>query len=81
MNLICADINIPTRLDIYLIKKSIRMVKGFSLLFLSLSLLLVAQASIYDQYYEDCKKIAQAMTLEQKIGQTIQLTFEGVTEK
>lgn len=55
------------------------MVKRFAILFLAL--ILVAHASIYDQYYEECKKIAQGMTLEQKIGQTIQLTFEGVTEK
>ena len=29
-------------------------------------------SSIFDQYYDECKKIASAMTLEQKIGQTIQ---------
>lgn len=44
-------------------------------------LAIVARASIYDQYLDECRKIAQAMSLEQKIGQTIQLTFEGITEK
>ncbi len=39
---------------------------------LSCVLLTLTKSSIYDQYYDECKKIAQAMTLEQKIGQTIQ---------
>lgn len=41
----------------------------------------LASASIYDQYYEEAKKIAEAMTLEQKIGQTIQADIQGITEK
>lgn len=41
----------------------------------------LTSASIYDQYYEESKKIAQAMTLEQKIGQTIQADIEQFTEK
>lgn len=46
-----------------------------------LLLITIANTSIYDAYISESKKIAQAMTLEQKIGQTIQLTFEGITEK
>lgn len=39
------------------------------------------RTSIYDQYYDECKKIAHAMSLEQKIGQTIQVDIEGITDK
>jgi hypothetical protein len=34
-----------------------------------------SQSSIYDQYYQEALKIAQSMTIEQKIGQTIQANF------
>ena len=44
-------------------------------------LLISTQGSIYDQYYADAKKIAEAMTLEEKIGQTIQADIQGITEK
>ena len=56
-----------------------KMVKAVS--FLLFTIILMASCSIFDQYYDECKKIAQAMTEDQKIGQTIQLTFEGITEK
>jgi hypothetical protein len=36
---------------------------------------IIAQDNIYSKYYEECKKIAQSMTLEQKIGQTLQADF------
>lgn len=39
----------------------------------------MGSASIYDQYYDECAKITQAMTLEQKIGQTIQADFVAIT--
>ncbi len=39
------------------------MVKGVTVSLLFLSIILVANASIYDLYYEECKKIAQAMTI------------------
>jgi hypothetical protein len=33
--------------------------------------LVVGQSSIYDQYYQEALKIAQSMTIDQKIGQTL----------
>jgi hypothetical protein len=44
-------------------------------------LLLVANCSIYQKYYDEAYSIAAAMTLEQKLGQTIQLDFYSVTDK
>lgn len=38
---------------------------------LALLLLAFARCSIYDQYYAEARKIAEAMTLDQKIGQTL----------
>ncbi len=32
-----------------------------------------AQTDIYSKYYAEARKIAEAMTLDQKIGQTVQL--------
>ena len=42
-------------------------------------ILIIANCSIYDQYYEEAQKIAQSMTLDQKLGQMIQLNVEGIT--
>jgi cytochrome c oxidase assembly factor CtaG len=39
-----------------------------------------AQSSIYDQYYQEALKIAQSMTIDQKIGQTIQADFQAITK-
>lgn len=50
-------------------------------LLIILLLTLFATSSIYDQYYDECKRIAQGMTLEQKIGQTIQADIEAISEK
>ena len=44
-------------------------------------ILLQVRAGIYDAYYAEALKIAQAMTLEQKIGQTIQADFYAITSK
>lgn len=49
-----------------------------TLLFLILCL---SRASIYDKYYSAALKITQAMTLEQKIGQTAAVDFYGITSK
>lgn len=38
-----------------------------------LIILVIVNSSIYDQYYEEARKIAQSMTLDQKLGQIIQL--------
>lgn len=45
------------------------------------TLLLSINAGIYDTYYAEALKIAQAMTLDQKIGQTIQADFYAITSK
>lgn len=44
-------------------------------------LLLLGRASIYDRYYAEAVKIAEGMTLDQRIGQTIQSDFYAITEK
>lgn len=43
--------------------------------------LILVQSGIYDSYYADALKIAQAMTVDQKIGQTIQADFYAITSK
>jgi cytochrome c oxidase assembly factor CtaG len=41
------------------------------LILIALIALAQTQASIYDQYYQEALKIAQSMTIDQKIGQTL----------
>jgi hypothetical protein len=48
---------------------------------LSLFLLILSNSSIYNKYYEEAYTIAASMTIDQKIGQTIQLDFYGLTGK
>ena len=49
-------------------------------LFLSLLLATVlAQNDIFSQYYDECQKITNAMTTEQKLGQIVQADFQAVT--
>lgn len=43
--------------------------------------LAVAQCSIYHKYYDEAYSIAAAMTLDQKIGQTVQLDLYALTNK
>lgn len=52
-----------------------------TLLLLTYLTLAVVQAGIYDNYYAESLKIAQAMTIDQKIGQTIQADFYAITSK
>lgn len=40
-----------------------------------------SQDSTYTKYYPECRKIVEAMTLEQKVGQTIQADIESITNK
>jgi hypothetical protein len=50
--------------------------------YLSLVLLItVAHCGIYQKYYDEAYSIAAAMTLDQKIGHTVQLDFYSVTGK
>ena len=44
-------------------------------------LLAITQASIYQKYYDEAYSIAASMTVDQKIGQTVQLDFYSVTTK
>jgi beta-glucosidase len=46
-----------------------------------LLLLALVNASIYDKYYQEAYTIAVSMSLDQKIGQTIQLDFYGLANK
>lgn len=41
--------------------------------------LCVAQSDIFSKYYSESRKIAEAMTLNQKVGQMIQLDFKAIT--
>lgn len=43
--------------------------------------LCVAQTDIFSKYYSECRKIAEAMTLNQKVGQMIQLDFKAITNE
>lgn len=54
------------------------MSKQYLLLLLVFAL---AQCSIYQKYYDEAYSIAAAMTVDQKIGQTIQVDFYSVTGK
>lgn len=52
------------------------------ILFLIFTLVLLqVNAGIYSAYYDEALKIAKAMTVEQKIGQTIQADFYAITSK
>lgn len=46
-----------------------------------LTILLVAQCSIYQKYYDEAYRIAVAMTLDQKIGQIMQVDFGAFSAK
>lgn len=43
------------------------------------SLIITQQTSIFDNYYSESRKIAEAMTLDELVGQMIQADFEAVT--
>jgi len=49
----------------------------FTLLLLVISI----KAGGFDKYYDEAYTIAASMTLDQKIGQTIQVDFYGLTSK
>lgn len=46
-----------------------------------LSLISFCSCGIYQKYYEEAYKIAVGMTLEQKIGQCLQVDFYGINNK
>lgn len=54
---------------------------ALKLLILLVALTTVYSASIYDQYYEEARRITEGMTLDQKIGQTIQADMEFITNR
>ncbi len=41
----------------------------------------LSSSSIYQKYYDEAYSIAASMTLDQKIGQTVQLDFYSITGK
>ncbi len=49
----------------------------FVLLFVTFS----QQDTTYTRYYDECKKIVASMTVDQKIGQTLQVDFNALTDK
>ena len=46
-----------------------------------LGLLAIANSSMYQKFYNEAYEIASAMTLDQKIGQTIQADFYSIASK
>lgn len=54
-------------------------IKGFTIIFLYF--LVQVHSGVFLKYYPEAMTIAQSMTLDQKIGQTIQLDFYGLTKR
>lgn len=50
-------------------------------LFITLLLFICVSSAVFDKYYQEAYTIAASMSLDQKIGQTIQLDFYGLTTK
>ena len=51
---------------------------------LSLLLLITlahTQTDIFSKYYQECRKIAESMTLDQLVGQMTQLSFGAITNE
>lgn len=46
-----------------------------------LAVMSLGTCGIYQKYYEEAYKIAVGMTLDQKIGQCLQVDFYGITNK
>lgn len=57
------------------------MIKISIILLAMLATLTVAQTDIFSKYYAECRKIAEAMTLDQKVGQMIQLDIKAITNE
>jgi beta-glucosidase len=53
------------------------MMRGLCCVFLTL--FITINAGVYDKYYQEALTIAEGMTLDQKIGQTIQLDFYAMS--
>jgi hypothetical protein len=51
------------------------------LLFALLVLLSHSQTDIFSKNYKESRKIAESMTIDQLIGQMVQLTFGGITNE
>ena len=45
-----------------------------------ISTLAVSQSDIFSKYYEESRKIAEGMSLDQLAGQMIQADFETITD-
>jgi hypothetical protein len=50
-------------------------------LILLFALIAFAQSGIYQEHYDEAYRIAVAMSLEQKIGQTLQVDFGALQNK
>lgn len=53
--------------------------KGIVALFVLLMVCLTTQTDIFSKYYEESRKIAEAMTIDELAGQMIQADFEAIT--
>ncbi len=49
------------------------------IILLALLVCSICQDTTYTKYYDECKKIVADMTLQQKIGQTLQIDFNAIT--
>ena len=52
-----------------------------SKILIALALLILTHQTIYQKYYDEAYRIAVAMSLEQKIGQTLQVDFSAFNTK
>lgn len=50
-----------------------------SIIVLALAVAALAQTDIFSKYHAESRKIAESMTLNQKIGQMIQLDIKAIT--
>jgi cytochrome c oxidase assembly factor CtaG len=55
------------------------MTKIFIVILVVLATLCFSQTDIFSKYYSESRKIAEAMTLNQKIGQMIQADLKSIT--
>lgn len=53
--------------------------KGIVALFVLLMVCHTNQTDIFSKYYEESRKIAEAMTIDELAGQMIQADFEAIT--
>jgi len=53
--------------------------RKISILLLALLLVIAQSQDIFSKYYSEARKIAEAMTLDQLVGQMVQADFKTIT--